>query len=223
MPDLIPQSDVEFDALQTQSLAAINADLAGYGLVALDPLLVAANAGATDWNIKFPASNTAKSAAQAAVAAKDTSRRVTFEPALRNLFAKILVNPGVTNAKREAAGLPVYDDEPTPVPPPTSRVVMIIDTSERFRQTVNYADEGTPTSKARPFGVVGCELRFFVGATPPVDPDDYDLAGLITRTPHLEEFPPEQAGQMAHWVARWTNTRGQHGPWSDVVSATVPG
>lgn len=31
------------------------------------------------------------------------------------------------------------------------------------------------------------------------------------------------AGQMVHWVARWTNTRSQHGPWSDTVSATVVG
>ncbi|MFY9233632.1 MAG: hypothetical protein WAO58_04145 [Fimbriimonadaceae bacterium] len=62
-----------------------------------------------------------------------------------------------------------------------------------------------------------------VGATPPAYPEDYDFARLITKTPHLEEFEPEQAGQMAHWVARWVNTRNQPGPWSDVVSAVVPG
>ena len=195
MAELIPRSDLEFDALQTLALAAISADLPGYGLGLGDPLLVAATTAQTDWNIKFPASTTAKAAAQAAVAGKDSSRGV-FEPALRALFAKILVNPAVTPAKRQAAGLPLYDTEPTPTPVPTTRPVMILDTSERFRQTVNYADEGTPTSKARPFGVIGCELRVFVGATAPVDPDDYDLAGLITKTPHLEEFDPALAGQM---------------------------
>ena len=63
----------------------------------------------------------------------------------------------------------------------------------------------------------------FVGATAPPDPEDYDFAAVDTQTPQLWEFDPASAGQMAHWVGRWLNTRGQHGPWSDTVSATVPG
>lgn len=106
---------------------------------------------------------------------------------------------------------------------PTTRPVLILDTSERFRHTVNFADEGTPTEKAKPAGVMGCELRVFVGATPPADPLDYDFAALDTKTPQIWEFDPADAGQLAHWVARWVNTRGEQGPWSDTVSATVPG
>ncbi len=223
MPDLIPAPDAEFDALATLSLAQINADLPGYGLALGDPLLGAANTAKTDWDTKYPASITAKAAANAAVADKDTSRNVGLEPALRNLYAKILVNPNVTNERRQAAGLPLYDTIPTPAPVPTTRPVMIPDTSERFRHTMNFADEGTPTSKAKPFGVIGCELRVFVGPTPPVDPDDYEFVAVDTKTPYLMEFDPAQAGQTAHWVARWVNTRGERGPWSDVVSAIIPG
>ncbi|MEX2244544.1 MAG: hypothetical protein WD716_11940 [Fimbriimonadaceae bacterium] len=100
---------------------------------------------------------------------------------------------------------------------------MILDTSERFRHTVNFADEGTPTTKGKPFGVAGAELRYAIGATAPVDPDDYTFVAIDTKTPQIWTFEPSEAGQMAHWVARWINTRGEAGPWSDVVSATIPG
>jgi hypothetical protein len=46
---------------------------------------------------------------------------------------------------------------------------------------------------------------------------------IDTNTPYMNEFDPVQGGSMGHWVARWVNTRGETGPWSDVVSATIPG
>lgn len=46
---------------------------------------------------------------------------------------------------------------------------------------------------------------------------------IDTNTPYMNEFDPAQGGSMGHWVARWVNTRGESGPWSDVVSATIPG
>lgn len=76
--------------------------------------------------------------------------------------------------------------------------------------------------EAKAAGAMGCELRVFVGATPPADPQDYHFAALDTKTPQLWESEPSDAGQMAHGVARWVNTRGEHGPWY-TVSATVPG
>lgn len=70
---------------------------------------------------------------------------------------------------------------------------------------------------------MGCELRLFIGATPPADPSDYDFAALDTKTPYLQIFDGADVGQMAHWIGRWVNTRGEQGPWSDTVSATVVG
>ncbi len=220
MPPLIPAADAEFDAFQANAYAKISGDLAGYGLVAGD--LTPVTTAKTAWDASYPAAVTAKAAAQAAVALKDTDR-ATFDAALRTLFAKIYANGVAGGDQLEAAGMPVRDTTPTAVPVPTTRPVMIIDTSARFRHTVGFADEGTPTKKAKPFGVAGCELRYFVGATAPVDPDDFTFATIDTSTPYLLEFGPAQGGSMGHWVARWVNTRGEAGPWSDVVSATIPG
>lgn len=220
MAELIPRSDGDFDAFQSNAYATINGDLAAYGLVLGDMTPVTAAKG--DWDADYPASITAKAAAQAAVGAKDGSRGA-YEAALRVVFAKIYGSGVATEEALLAAGLPLRDTVLTPSPVPTTRPVLLLDTSERFRHGVNYADEGTPTSKGKPPGVMGIELRVFVGATPPPDPDDYDFAGVDTKTPQTWNFDPADAGQMAHWVARWLNTRGEAGPWSDTVSATVPG
>lgn len=217
---LIPAADGAFDAFQENAFTTINGNLAGFGLVAGD--MTAATAAKALWDADYPASTAAKAAAQAAVAAKDGSR-ATYEDALRTLFAKIYAAEVASADLLEGAGLPVRDTIRTPTPVPTTRPVMIIDTSERFRHTLNFADEGTPTKKAKPAGVSGAELRNFVGATAPVDPDDFTFVAIDTKTPQIWEFDPSEAGQMAHWVARWINTRGEPGPWSDVVSATVPG
>lgn len=217
---LIPASDANFDTFQTTAIAVINANPAGYGLVLGDT--TDALAAQAAWVVDYPASDAAKSAAQAAVALKDTTR-ATFDAALRTLFAKIYAAGVAGPTELEAAGLPVRDTVRTPPPVPSTRPVMILDTSERFRHTVSFADEGTPTKKAKPKGVSGCELRRFVGATAPVDPDEFTFTAIDTRTPQIWEFDPSDGGQMGHWIARWINTRGETGPWSDVVSATVPG
>lgn len=66
---------------------------------------------------------------------------------------------------------------------------------------------------------------------PSVDPSYYDFAALDTKpvlsevegTTYFQLFDAAEEGQMAHWVGRWVNTRGNQGPWSDTVSATVAG
>ena len=220
MAGAIPRSDSLFDAFQETAYTTINGDLAGYGLALGD--MAEATAAKAAWDADYPASVTAKNAAQAAVALKDTGRSL-YNAAFSTLFAKIYAAGVAGPAELEAAGLPVHDTVRTPTPVPTTRPVMILDTSERFRHKVNFADEGTPTKKAKPAGVSGAELRVFIGATAPVDPDDFTFVGIDTSTPQIWEFEPADAGQMGHWVARWINTRGEPGPWSDVVSATIPG
>ena len=44
-----------------------------------------------------------------------------------------------------------------------------------------------------------------------------------TNSPYLYTFDGSDAGQMGHWMLRWVNTKGEPGPWSETVSATIPG
>lgn len=45
---------------------------------------------------------------------------------------------------------------------------------------------------------------------------------LSSRTPQRDEFEDADAGKTANYLLRWVNSKGKHGPWSQIVSAFVP-
>lgn len=98
-----------------------------------------------------------------------------------------------------------------------------VDTSQRWEHRIRFRDEATPTSRAKPEGVRGMEVWCAFGPTPPASPGDCTYLATDTATPYLVELDPSKAGQTAHYLGRWVNTRGETGPWSETVSATVTG
>lgn len=94
--------------------------------------------------------------------------------------------------------------------------------TNRLEHTVSYSDITTPTRRARPEVVSACEIYVAVGAVPPTDPKQYRFVGLSTRTPEVVTFESEDGGKTANYLLRWVNTKGEAGPWSQVISATVP-
>jgi hypothetical protein len=42
-----------------------------------------------------------------------------------------------------------------------------------------------------------------------------------SRTPFQAEFKAGEGGKTAVYMARWVNTRGEKGPWSEITTATV--
>jgi hypothetical protein len=93
----------------------------------------------------------------------------------------------------------------------------------RLRHTVSFTDETTPSSKAKPDGVMGCEIWVKVGKQQPTDPSQLQFLGTDTRTPYVAEYGGGEAGKAAHYMLRWVNTKGEQGPWSQTVSATITG
>jgi len=45
--------------------------------------------------------------------------------------------------------------------------------------------------------------------------------GVATRTPHTPKFSLEARGQSTVYMLRWTYTRGEKRPWSEIAKATV--
>jgi hypothetical protein len=140
---------------------------------------------------------------------------------IRKIAAVLQADPTMTDADRVDAGLPIRDTTRTAAPVPTTRPVAIADASQRLQHTLSWRDETTPTSKAKPPGVLGAEIWFAVGATPPADPAQYRFGALDTATPYLLHHDPADGGKLAHYLFRWVNTRNQPGPWSETVSATI--
>ena len=220
MADYIPGPDADFNDYQETSLAYINANRAVLGLVAAD--LTDLNAAQTAWDNAYKASNTAQAASKATTTAKDGAREV-FEPLLRSLAQGLQISSTVTDAQRQAMKLPVRSTSRTRVSVPTTKPLATIDTSQRLTHLIDFRDADSPRSKARPDGIMGCEIWMKIGDTPPADPSELSFVTLDTNTPYLNQLAGAQAGKKAHYMLRWVNTRGEKGPWSDTASATVTG
>jgi hypothetical protein len=52
-------------------------------------------------------------------------------------------------------------------------------------------------------------------------PSSFTFLTMTTRPSFRAEFKAGDAGKTAVDMARWVNTRGEKGPWSEVTTATV--
>jgi len=205
----------------TAFMAYASANLAALGIIPLGAEWLNLLAAKVDWDAKYPAHITGQATAQSLREAKDVSRDVG-EARLAGMIAILRANTlVVSNPELEALGLSVYDTIRTPVPKPTTRGILTIDTSQRQQQNISWVDEATPTSIAKPYGVHAMRLYLKVGGPPPVSLADCTYIATDTKSPYLWEFDPEDLGKEAHWIGEWENTRGEVGPISETATATV--
>lgn len=88
------------------------------------------------------------------------------EELIRSYVRRIQANPDVTDAQRAAMGITVPDSTRSTNKANSigSRPIVTVDTSQRMRHEIAIVDESTPTSKAKPAGVMGCEIWLVVTA-----------------------------------------------------------
>jgi hypothetical protein len=218
----IPNPDGDFDTWQTTFYTYANANLAGLGLVAGD--ITPLTAARTAWTNGLANNATAQTAARAARETKDAARS-SYEDLIRALVRRLQVSPAVDDAERRALGITVKDDiqTMTAARAAATRPVGVVDTGERMRHTIRFFDEATPQSRAKPDGVMGCEIWVKVADPAPADASELQFLTLDTASPYIAEYDGKAAGQKAHYMLRWVTTRGDKGPWSETVSATIPG
>ena len=220
MPDYIPAPDPAFNNWQTTLIAYITAHRAALGVSTGD--LTALTAAQADWTATYATHQATQAQALSDRQAKDDSR-TAYATLIRAAVGQMQKNPAVTDTQRQAMSLTVPDTTRTPAAVPASRPAGKIDSSQRLSHKIEFRDEATPTSRAKPAGVTACELWLFTGTTPPAGPEAMHLQGVDLSTPYLMEFDSADASKTAWWALRWVNTKGEHGPWSATVSATIPG
>ena len=220
MADYVPRSDPTFDTWQINFVTYFVANAAALGF---DPIgdVAAINNAQTAWTGSYAAHTVAQAAAIAAKGLKDTDRDA-FIAILRGFTGQIQSNPATTDVQRAALGITIADTTPTPVGPPTTRPVIEADTSQRLQITVAFRDEFA-VDKAKPEGVSGCEIWTKIGDPAPLDLDETMYQATDTRTPHLLTFDGADGGKTVHIIGRWVSTKGEPGPISETVSATIPG
>lgn len=221
--DYIPGSDNDFLSWMNNFIAYINAHIADLGLVAGDILPI--GTAFADFDSKLLGHVGAQQAAQSSRQAKDDSRDA-LETVVRQLVRRLQASPDVDDAERAAMGITVPDS--TPSAPAgggiSSRPVGVVDTSQRLRHEIRFADENTPTRRAKPAGVMGCEIWVKVtasGEAPPASASELSFLTLDTASPYVAEYDGANGGKTAHYMLRWVTTGGDKGPWSETVSATI--
>lgn len=162
----------------------------------------------------------ARDAAQAAVRAKD-ERRQELETLIRRTAKRIQADERVTNPARKDAGLPVHKTSRKPVAAPSTAPFGNVMLTARLEQSLTFAD--SENKRRRPAGSIGVEIYMNIGdAVAPVDPADYTFVELCSRGPKLFTFKADDANKVAHYLLRWTNHKGETGPWSAPISGTIP-
>jgi hypothetical protein len=147
-----------------------------------------------------------------------------LEPEARRIAAFIQTYPKTTNADRAEMGITVRDTSPSPAPAPTSRPLALVESGQRLTHQLRLVDESTPTRRARPKGVLGAEVwvKLVDADSPaPTDPAALTFLTMTTKPSFRAEFKAGEGGKTAVYMARWVNTRGEKGPWSEVTTATV--
>lgn len=220
MSDVIPQSDGDFDTLMNQFIPYVAGHATNLGVPTA--MATALTSELELWTDSFADHQAKQTAALAATGVKDQTR-ATLTTQARAAIRIIQNNPAVTDEQRQSMGLPVHDDKRTRVPVPTTRPVVQIESLEHLEHVVNFRDESKPKSKAKPAGVRGAEIWIWIGPNPPADPAGFRWVALDSATPYLMVHEGADVGKTACYALRWENTRGEPGPWSDVVSATIQG
>jgi hypothetical protein len=222
MSDYIPGSDTEFQAWVANFESYGSGHLADLGLVPED--MIPISTGKTDFDTKISANISAQQAAQSARQAKDDSRD-ELEGLVRALVRRLQASPDVDDTEREGLGITVRDKVRTAdTGDIDTRPIGAVDTSQRLRHEIRFTDESTPTRRAKPKGVMGCEIWVKVadpGAPAPTSADELSFVTLDTATPYTAEYDGRDGGKTAHYMLRWVKSNGEKGPWSETVSATI--
>jgi hypothetical protein len=148
-------------------------------------------------------------------------KRKAYEKLLRILVQMLESNPLVSDDDRREMGIAIRKPGRTPVKPPTTYPEFIIDTSIIRCLNILFWNLGSK-SKAKPHGIHGAEIRWAILDHPPLSVDELIHSGFDTRSPCKLTFDESERGKTVYFCLRWENTRGEKGPWSEIVMAIIP-
>lgn len=219
----LPATDAAFDAWLTNFSTLITAAPTDYGLVSGDATTIAAQR--TAYHTAFLAATTPATRTPVTIADKDAAR-TTAEAVIRPFAVQISRNPAVSNMDKTAVGVNLPNSARTPIPAPTTQPALILVSAVHNAQLLSYKDTATPTTKAKPFGATGLELRQAIAVAPTTDPDAAPLLAIVTKSPVNIGTSSADVGKIATYFARWITRGGpggmsQSGPWSAPLSVAI--
>jgi hypothetical protein len=130
-------------------------------------------------------------------------------------------NPAVTDDDRVNLGLNVRDATPTPSHRPETWPVVSVRITGPRQVRICWHDSDS-ASRAKPAGVHGVEIRHAILDAPPAKNDDLLRSDFSTRASRTFDFDESERAKTVYFILRWESTRGERGPWSEIVNAIIP-
>jgi len=221
MSDYIPKNDADMNMWQVNALEIVEQNLIPWSIPAED--FDGLKKKQVVWAVSYAKASNKQNRTAADVKAKDVAGD-NYVASIRSFVAQWLTsNNKVSDIDRTRMGLNVKSGTRTASPVPTTAPIGKIDFSLRLQHKIQYYDEASPRSKAKPEGVHGCEIYMKLDGEAPKEVSELIFLATDTASPYVVSFEGKDAGKRVYYWLRWVNTRGERGPWSSMVSAMVVG
>jgi hypothetical protein len=159
---------------------------------------------------------------RADVMAKNEARDV-LKVAVRKFVKEYLAfNSAISDEEREGSGLPVYKRVRTPAPVAKEAPEAEVDISRVGRVSIHFFERGGNHKKSKPEGQHGAEIAWIISDVPPGRWEELIHSTVDTRSPFTLVFENDQRGKRVYFALRWENTRGEKGPWGNILCAVIP-
>jgi hypothetical protein len=220
--ETIPRKDVDFNEVQGIIYSTVMQNIDKWGI---DEIRITDNltTACIAWN-EARASYRDPARLTPLITFTKTEKRKVYEALLRILIRSLESNTGIPVEILRAMGIIIRDHTPTRAEIPTHYPAYMVDTSVIRQLIIHFWNMllGNQLSRAKPHGVHGAEIRWAILAEAPASVDELVHSSFDTHTPLTLTFDENERGKTVYFCLRWENTRGEKGPWSEIVYAIIP-
>lgn len=128
--------------------------------------------------------------------------------------------PGVSNAKKEAAGITPHSDTRTPVGVPTVAPMASVERYDRLSHTLRITVPGH-TGRGKPDGIAGYVIYYKVGGDAPTDISQCIHAGQTSKSTFVKTFSGADGNKTVFYIVVAVNAKNEAGPMSETLSASI--
>ena len=175
-----------------------------------------------DFEKKLEISEEPASRTKPNIQAKNTARKLLEKTLQQDIKEFLIFNRTVTDEDRDILGLPIYKTTRTPSKVAGKSPNIEFDTSVPGQIGIHLYDKDGVHKRSKPEGQHGAEVASIVSDTPPEKWEDLIHSDFVTRSPLIKKFENDKRGKYLYVAGRWENTRGEKGPWSEIIRIVIP-
>jgi hypothetical protein len=216
----IPPRDADLNNWLVNFSSLLTANPPLYGQSSATAATVAA--AVSSWSAAYVLVTSKSTKTGDAVQAKDTQKVLVLQT-VRPVAQNISLNAGVASSDKIAIGVNPRTSSPTPITPPSTYPILLIQAGASGQLYVRYRDSAaSPSVKSKPYGVQFVVLSFVTSPTPITDPSLLTNHVNVTKSPYLLQFSGSDPGKQCYLSGYYVLRNGKISGPGPIVSFTVP-